>query len=136
MSQVRSKIKRVATDAAGVILILAAIFLGWLPGIGGIPLFIAGLALLSVNNQWAKRWLDYARKHSSRIGDIIFANNPKLLWLNDALTIIFAAISVFLLVKYDGYITRTIAFFVLATSLGLFFGNRKRLQNWLKNFRS
>jgi hypothetical protein len=41
----------------GGILIIAAPLTGWLPGPGGIPLFIAGLAVLASEFEWAQRLL-------------------------------------------------------------------------------
>lgn len=68
-------IKRIVLDLLGILLILGGVAFGWLPGPGGIPLILAGLGLLSINNVWAKRvlqnfediWKDYQNKitHSS-----------------------------------------------------------------------
>ena len=41
----------------GGLLIIAAPLTGWLPGPGGIPLFIAGLAVLASEFEWAQRLL-------------------------------------------------------------------------------
>ncbi|MCU0667022.1 MAG: hypothetical protein MUF85_00160 [Patescibacteria group bacterium] len=65
-------LKRILIDMAGFGLIIASPFLGWLPGPGGIPMLIAGLALLSINNKWAKTLLDYTKKHADSALDIIF----------------------------------------------------------------
>ena len=51
-------LKRYALDAAGYLLILLALAIGWLPGPGGIPLVLIGLYLLSLNNPWAQRLRD------------------------------------------------------------------------------
>ena len=51
---------RLAVAIFGFALIIAAPLTGWLPGPGGIPLFLAGLAVLSSEFLWAKsvnRWL-------------------------------------------------------------------------------
>jgi hypothetical protein len=53
------KIKRLLTDAAGYVLVFLGVALGWLPGPGGLPLILAGLGLLSINNAWAKRWREW-----------------------------------------------------------------------------
>jgi putative transmembrane protein PGPGW len=39
------------------LLLIAAPLTGWLPGPGGIPLFIAGLAVLASEFEWAQRVL-------------------------------------------------------------------------------
>ncbi|WP_341729738.1 PGPGW domain-containing protein [Brooklawnia sp.] len=51
---------RIAVALLGFGLIIAAGLTGWLPGPGGIPLFLTGLAVLSSEFLWAKsvnRWL-------------------------------------------------------------------------------
>ncbi len=51
---------RVVVAIVGFGLIIAALLTGWLPGPGGVPLFLSGLAVLSSEFFWAKslnRWL-------------------------------------------------------------------------------
>ncbi|MGI5952267.1 MAG: PGPGW domain-containing protein [Brooklawnia sp.] len=51
---------RIGVGVLGAALVIAAPLTGWLPGPGGIPLFLAGMALLSTEFIWAKnskRWL-------------------------------------------------------------------------------
>src|SRR5690554_3228793 len=91
-------IVRVATDTLGVLLILSAIFFGWLPGIGGIPLFFAGLGLLAINNHWARRLLQFSKDRGAEMYNKIFTDHPHLVWLYDILAIGLAATSVSFLV--------------------------------------
>jgi drug/metabolite transporter (DMT)-like permease len=63
MSYIHKHFKRILTDVAGYLLILAGVAFGWLPGPGGIPLVLAGLGLLSINNAWAAKLRDYLLKH-------------------------------------------------------------------------
>ncbi|GAA2804120.1 PGPGW domain-containing protein [Kribbella solani] len=48
---------RIGVGVVGGLLLIAAPLTGWLPGPGGIPLFIAGLAVLSSEFEWAQRLL-------------------------------------------------------------------------------
>ena len=48
---------RIAVAVVGTLLILLAAATGWLPGPGGIPLAIAGLAVLASEFEWAQRLL-------------------------------------------------------------------------------
>ncbi|TDU84276.1 uncharacterized protein (TIGR02611 family) [Kribbella voronezhensis] len=48
---------RIGVGVLGTLLIIAAPLTGWLPGPGGIPLFIAGLAVLASEFEWAQRVL-------------------------------------------------------------------------------
>jgi hypothetical protein len=56
--------KVIILDTLGVLLMILAVLTGWLPGPGGIPLFIAGLALLAINHTWAQAKLDWVKAHS------------------------------------------------------------------------
>lgn len=56
---------RIAVGVAGAVLMIAAALTGWLPGPGGIPLFLLGLAVWASEFDWAhgvllyfKRWFD------------------------------------------------------------------------------
>lgn len=119
---------RIATDTLGVLLILAAIFFGWLPGIGGIPLFFAGLGLLAINNHWARRLLQYSKDQGAKFYQKIFTNHPHLMLLYDILAVGLAATSVSLLIFYDSVVIRTVSFFLLTLAGLVFFANRGRLQ--------
>lgn len=53
----------------GIVLIVTSIALGWLPGPGGIPLFLAGIALLSTQFEWAKKVRAWAFGHLRRAAE-------------------------------------------------------------------
>jgi hypothetical protein len=53
----RHLIYRIGVGVVGGLLLIAAPLTGWLPGPGGIPLFIAGLAVLASEFEWAQRLL-------------------------------------------------------------------------------
>jgi uncharacterized protein (TIGR02611 family) len=44
----------------GSLFIIAAGLTGWLPGPGGIPLFLIGIAILATEFEWAQRVRDWA----------------------------------------------------------------------------
>jgi hypothetical protein len=80
MNVVRRHAKRIAIDAAGYLLIVAAITTGWLPGPGGIPLAVAGLGLLSINNAWAKHLRIWVIQNGGRLVEILFPKWPWVEW--------------------------------------------------------
>lgn len=121
-------IVRIATDTLGVLLILGAIFFGWLPGVGGIPLFLAGLGLLAINNHWAQRLLEFTRERGAEVYNTLFTDHPHLMWLYDILSVGIAATCVSFLIFHDSYMVRSIAFFFLTVAMLIFFANRGRLQ--------
>lgn len=49
-----SAIRKPIVLTLGVLLIVAAGLTGWLPGPGGIPLFLLGIAVLATEFEWAK----------------------------------------------------------------------------------
>jgi hypothetical protein len=67
MRQVIRLSKIILIDTLGVICIIGAILLGWLPGPGGIPLLLAGLGLLAINHPWAQRRMDWLKDRVKKL---------------------------------------------------------------------
>lgn len=59
----RYRVYRLLVALAGLVLVLVGIALSPLPGPGGIPLVLTGLAVLASEFRWARRLLDRARGH-------------------------------------------------------------------------
>jgi hypothetical protein len=97
-------LKRILIDLAGYSLIIISPFLGWIPGPGGIPVFLAGLALLSINNHWAKRLLEYSKKHADSSLDIIFPDSKKWRIIHTISGIVLLLIAFYSLTYLDGFI--------------------------------
>lgn len=51
-------IRKPVVFIVGMFFFVAAILTGWLPGPGGIPLFLVGVAILSTEFAWAKKVRD------------------------------------------------------------------------------
>lgn len=79
----KKQLKRIAYDIAGVTLIVISPFLGWIPGPGGIPVFLAGLGLLAVHNAWAHTLLLYLKDNAVNVLESAFPRNPKIERLHD-----------------------------------------------------
>ncbi|GAB3676286.1 PGPGW domain-containing protein [Angustibacter aerolatus] len=60
------KVYRFAVGFVGVFLILLAGATGWLPGPGGIPLALVGLAVLASEFEWAHRLLEWVKDRLRR----------------------------------------------------------------------
>lgn len=121
--------KRVMIDAAGYLLIIAAGLTGWLPGPGGIPLFIAGLGLLSINNKWAKDLREYVLEHGGKIIQIIFPKHPVAQWAYDIIAIALFGVAAYLGWQHAALWQVSVAAstFFLAVFISLM--NRERLTN-------
>ena len=63
------RVYRLAVGAFGVLLLLLAAVTGPLPGPGGIPLALLGLAVLASEFAWAARLLDVVRRELVRAGE-------------------------------------------------------------------
>lgn len=70
----------------GVTLIIAAPLTGWLPGPGGIPLFLLGLAVLGTEFHWARRFRKRLM-HYLRVYLNWSVNQQRLFWLVTFLTL-------------------------------------------------
>src|SRR3954471_587937 len=96
MDFIKRNAKRIAVDAAGYLLLVAALATGWLPGPGGIPLALAGLGILSINNEWARRLRTYLLDHGGKIVQVIFPKNPFFEWFYDILVLVVLALVTYL----------------------------------------
>lgn len=67
-------IRKPVVLVVGLLLILAAILTGWLPGPGGIPLFLLGIAVLATEFEWAQTVRDWALRWLKRFGHWFKAN--------------------------------------------------------------
>src|SRR5690606_24960658 len=113
---------------------IGAILTGWLPGPGGIPLFIVGLGLLAINHEWAERYIDMLREYADRLGDLIFI--PRLRVFFDVLSPVLVVLGITLI--YTRSVTWIDAAGAFSISIGLliFFGNRNRWITLKKKLRN
>lgn len=127
MEFVKRNAKRIAIDAAGYFLILASVATGWLPGPGGIPLFIAGLGLLSINNAWAKRLRVWTLKNGGKLVNVLFPRNHWLEWVYDILVIVLFSLTAVLAFHHDHLWEIGAATFSFFIALFIALTNRDRL---------
>lgn len=109
---------------------LGAIATGWLPGPGGIPLFIVGLSLLAINHEWAERYIDLLRQYADKVSDMIFI--PRLRVFFDVSSALLLAVGILLLAFQNAVWMISLGVFSLGMSLLAFFGNRDRWARFKK----
>jgi len=128
MNFVKRNVKRVAIDAAGYLLIVAALLTGWLPGPGGIPLALAGLGLLSINNKWAKDLRDWLLRNSSRLADILFPNVAWIEWGYDIIVVLLLILTGVMEARHAAVWQMTLGVLAFLIALLIALMNRDRLK--------
>jgi hypothetical protein len=128
MHSLKHRTKRVLTDAAGYLLILAGIATGWLPGPGGIPLIVGGLGLLSINNLWAKRLRIWVVENGGKAVDLIFPKHPIAEWGYDILVVALFALTVVLEMRHASVIQMGLGVTAFFLALFIALTNRDRLK--------
>lgn len=118
--------KVVLTDVLGAICLISALLFGWLPGPGGIPLFILGLTLLSINHKWARRYIDLVKTYSNRLGDLIFIENRAVQYAFDGLAIALVLGAIYPSYLHNVWWQYSLATFCGFLALTIFLGNRRR----------
>jgi hypothetical protein len=132
MPRIKHYVQLVIFDTLAVLCMLAALLTGWLPGPGGIPLFLIGLSLLAINHEWAQRYIDMLREYADKISDVIFTPPRRVFF--DILTVFLLGLATFLLVRHSALWMVSLGIFSLAGASLCFFGNRNRwarLKAWI-----
>lgn len=123
------------TDVLGVICLISSLLLGWLPGPGGVPLFILGLTLLSIHHAWARRYIDLVKKYSNRIGELIFIENKRVQYAFDGLAIILVAGAIYPSYLRNVWWQYSIAAFCGFLAITIILGNRRRWKRLKQHFK-
>lgn len=118
--------KIILLDSLGVLLMIAAVLTGWLPGPGGIPLFIIGLSLLAVHHKWAERYIDLLKKYADKLGDYIFIKNPRVELIYDLVAPLLILAGGLVILRRTAVWMITIGIFLLFMGITVFLGNRGR----------
>lgn len=118
--------KRIALNILGALLIIIAPVLGPLPGPGGIPLFLAGLGLLALNNEWAERWLNYLKKHGNNVLESIFTGSRRKLRSFDVAGVLILIAGVTTLVLHNSTFIKGLMIWAIGLALFILLANDER----------
>ncbi len=121
-----SLLKRIGIDILGGLFIIGAVLFGWLPGPGGIPLLLAGLGLLAINHEWARKLLVHLKENGLKIASVIFRDHPLLVIAYDVVAIVLIVGGSILFGMASGSVIKGLLIAVIFLGLSLFLGNRKR----------
>lgn len=90
--------RRILTFIVGVLLVISSGLIGWLPGPGGMILFLLGIAVLATEFAWAERLRDYLVDLMKQAGQYI-RKHPRLVSVLFAISLV--------VVSYCGYVFYT-----------------------------
>lgn len=110
-----------------VICFIGVILFGWLPGPGGLPLFLAGLGLLSINHDWAKRWLDKLKSKTTNFRQVLFPDNKHIKLIYDLLAFILLGLGLWLIERQVNRVVNALSLGVFGLALTVFLVNRDRI---------
>ena len=127
--------QRILIDVAGFGLMIISPFLGWLPGPGGIPLFLAGLGLVSLNHEWAERWLKDFDKKRVELTDKYLMTSPRVSLSIDILCLALLCLGVYLAATNDNLVWRGVGLFMVSINLIILLSNQKRFERIARRFK-
>jgi hypothetical protein len=133
MPRVKHYAQLILFDTLALICMALAIATGWLPGPGGIPLFILGLSLLAINHTWAKRYIDLLRRYADKVSDLIFI--PRLRVAFDVLAAVLCASGILLITLQTKIWILSLGIVSICFGLLCLFGNRNRWARLKKSFK-
>ena len=127
MTKFKKYLKLIVFDTLAVLCFIGVILFGWLPGPGGLPLFLSGLALLAVNHDWAERWLETAKIRGKSIKKTMFPKTPWIRHSYDIASVVVFAISIYAYLNTNNRFIAAISIGSACGGLFLFLINRERL---------
>lgn len=136
MAKQKNKLwKIIVFDILAGLCFIGVILFGWLPGPGGIPLFLLGLSLLAANHDWAERWLETAKHRGVSFKKWIFPNIRWVQNLYDLFAVSFIIVGGFILVTYDNRYIQGIMVAIIVFSMFMFLMNRDRFDSFGKLYK-
>lgn len=118
--------KTILIDTLGVLCIIAAVLTGWLPGPGGIPLFLIGLSLLAINHTWARKHMDTLKNYADRLSDQIFIADPTVQLLYDIFGPILMIVGSYLVWRHSAMWLVSVGIVLFFMGVTILSGNRQR----------
>lgn len=119
-------------DVLGVLFMLLALSTGWLPGPGGIPLFVLGLSILAINHEWAQKYTDEIKDYIERIGKTIFTKDKNVRLAYDIFCPPLVAGGFYLLWLHNAPWQISLGVLMIVTGITVLAGNRNRFQKFKK----
>jgi len=118
--------KIIVFDTLAVLCFIGVVLFGWLPGPGGIPLFLLGLGFLAVNHDWAERWLETAKHKGVTFKKWLFPDTPWIRHSYDVLSVIMMTTGATIILRSSNRVYEAGSVIILFMGLFLFLLNRDR----------
>lgn len=131
----RHIVKKIAIDIAGFGLMIIAPLIGWLPGPGGIPLFLVGLGLVSLNHEWAEKILEDFEHYRVEFTDKILMANPKISLSIDFFFAAVLAAGSYIAFTQESIVLRGMGLGFISVSLLILLSNQKRFERIYSYFK-
>lgn len=132
----RTIAKKIIIDIAGFSLMIIAPFLGWLPGPGGIPLFIIGLSLVATNHEWAENLLkDFDDKRRQYTDKFLRGGKVQTVAI-DIFCICLIALGIYVNTQTNTLWVRGMTFGAFTLSLILLVSNQDRVDRFISLIKS
>ncbi len=114
---------------------ILAIATGWLPGPGGIPLFIVGLSILAIHHDWAQKWIDKLKDYVEKATKQIFTDDKDVQLAYDIICPLMIAGGIYLLWLHNATWQITAGIFTIIIALTILTGNRNRAHKLTQRFK-
>lgn len=131
----RPLLVRISIDIAGFSLIITSIVFGWLPGPGGIPLFLAGLGLVALNHEWAENLLKNFDKKRTELTDKYLMTSPRVSLAIDITCLLLMITGVFIALTQTQLLYRGVGIAATSISLIIILSNQKRFERIAQSFK-
>ncbi len=135
MNKLKKYGKIILFDTLAVFCFIGVILFGWLPGPGGIPLLLIGIALLAVNHDWAESWLESVKHKGISYKKYLFPDKKWLRHTYDLLSVVFTIIGIFLIRENNNRLVDAIGALLIYGSIFLFVFNRDRIDKFSNFFK-
>jgi uncharacterized protein (TIGR02611 family) len=127
--------KRVIIDAVGYLLVALGIILMPVPGPGGLPVMLAGLGLLSIENNWAKSCRQWLLDNGHNLAAKFFPKNKSIQLIYDLLAAIILSVSLYITIKDTSKLVGMAATLGISGSLMILGFNCQRLDRFLSSLK-
>lgn len=136
MRKAKELTKVILLDLLAILCFVGVVLFGWLPGPGGIPLFLGGLALLAINHEWAERYLEKFKDKAVSFKKVLFPNTPYIKRTYDTVSLFITGLAILVFFTVEQPIIKALSVALLCLGVVIFLTNRDRLDKISKKLKN